>query len=33
MIAGFTKAADYCAYPVASFEAPHLTPVPVPGLG
>jgi len=26
-------AADYCAYPVASFEAPDLVPVPVPGLG
>jgi succinylglutamic semialdehyde dehydrogenase len=26
-------AADYCAYPVASFEAPDLTPVPVTGLG
>ena len=26
-------AADYCAYPVASFEAPVLAPVPVPGLG
>ena len=25
-------AADYCAYPVASFEAPVLEPVPVPGL-
>jgi succinylglutamic semialdehyde dehydrogenase len=25
-------AADYCAYPVASFEAPVLAPVPVPGL-
>jgi succinylglutamic semialdehyde dehydrogenase len=25
-------AADYCAYPVASFEAPALTPVPIPGL-
>jgi len=25
-------AADYCAYPVASFEAPELAPVPVPGL-
>jgi succinylglutamic semialdehyde dehydrogenase len=26
-------AADYCAYPVASFEAPDLAAVPVPGLG
>lgn len=25
-------AADYCAYPVASFEAPVLAPVPVPGM-
>jgi succinylglutamic semialdehyde dehydrogenase len=25
-------AADYCAYPVASFEAPELSPVPIPGL-
>lgn len=25
-------AADYCAYPVASFEAPDLTPVPITGL-
>ncbi|WP_018075787.1 succinylglutamate-semialdehyde dehydrogenase [Novosphingobium nitrogenifigens] len=25
-------AADYCAYPVASFEAPQLAPVPIPGL-